>query len=315
MTPLFLNTALVANELILSFVPDPEQRLWRTITRAKEQQTRNRVQLQNRLEALLEEAHIKLSSLVSDLLGVSARRMLQALAHGETDPEVLAALADYRLRATAEQLGDALGACRELNPVYRRLLQAALEELELIDKQIGRLDQEVADLLRPYQDQVQRLAEVPGLGPDSAQQIMAQVGATAATFPSPKDLSSWVGACPGDNESAGVNSSHRSPKGNRPMRRILNQAANAAVKLKGSIFEIYYRRYVSRLGHNQTIGLIAHRLCRLIWKILHQGIRYEERGPAVSQRSQQNRTARMIRELRKFGYRVELANSQSPVRA
>ncbi len=181
--------------------------------------------------------------------------------------------------------------------MYRRLLQAALEELELIDKQIGRLDQEVADLLRPYQDQVQRLAEVPGLGPDSAQQIMAQVGATAATFPSPKDLSSWVGACPGDNESAGVNSSHRSPKGNRPMRRILNQAANAAVKLKGSIFEIYYRRYVSRLGHNQTIGLIAHRLCRLIWKILHQGIRYEERGPAVSQRSQQNRTARMIREL------------------
>jgi len=306
---------LVAQELTLSFVPEPEQRLWRTVTRAKHQQTRNRVQLQNRLEALLEEAHLKLSSLVSDLLGISARRMLKALAEGETDPAALAALADYRLRATPEQLSDALGACQELHPVYRRLLKAAFEELELIDQQIGQFDQEAADLLHPYQDQVERLAEVPGLGVDSAQQIIAQVGATAATFPSERHLSSWVGVCPGDNQSAGVNYSHRSPKGNRPMRRILNQAANAAVKYKGSIFEILYRRYVPRFGHNQTIGLIAHRLCRLIWKILHQGVRYEERGPAVSQRSKQKRAARMISELRMLGYRVELANSHSAVRA
>jgi transposase len=272
---------LVANELVLSFVPEPEQRLWRTITRAKEQQTKNRVQLQNRLEALLKEAHIKLSSLVSDLLGLSARRILKALADGKTDPVAVAALADCRLRATPEQLSDALGACRDLNPVYRRLLQAALEELGLIDKEIGRLEQEMADLLRPHQDQVQRLAEVPGLGVDSAQQIIAQVGVSAATFPTKKDLSSWVGACPGDEESAGVSRSHRRPKGNRTMRRLLNQAANAAVKHKGSIFELLYRRHVVRLGHNQTIGLIAHRLCRLIGKILHQGVRYEERGPAV----------------------------------
>jgi len=143
---------LVANELTLSFVPDPEQRLWRTVTRTKYQLTRNRVQLQNRLEALLEECHIKLSSLVSDLLGVSARRMVKALADGETDPAALAALANYHLRATQEQLRDALGACQELNPVYRRLLKLALEELQLIEKQISQLDQEIADLLRPYQD-------------------------------------------------------------------------------------------------------------------------------------------------------------------
>src|SRR5215469_6251933 len=110
---------LVANELTLSFVPDTEQRLWRTVMRRKYQLTRNRVQLQNRLEALLEETHIKLSSLVSDLLGASARRMLRAIAQGETDPAILATLADQRLRATQEQLCDALGASRELNPVYR----------------------------------------------------------------------------------------------------------------------------------------------------------------------------------------------------
>jgi len=174
--------------------------------------------------SFLEEAHIKLSSLVSDLLGLSARRMLKALADGETNPAALAALADQRLRATPAQLCDALGACAELSPVYRRLLKMALEELRLIDEQIGQLDQEMANLLSQHQDAVQRLAEVPGLGVDSAQLSFrafgretyesrvcncfvfstgdasfdpdhCRVGPTAATFPSEKCLSSWVGAC------------------------------------------------------------------------------------------------------------------------
>ena len=296
---------LVAQELILSFVPDAEQRLWRTVMRRKYQLTRDRVQLQNRLESLLEETHIKLSSLVSDLLGASARRMLRALADGETNPTALAALADKKLRATQAQLCDALAACTELNPVYRRLLKMVLEELQFLEQQIVKLEQEMASLLSQHHEAVQRLAEVPGLGVDSAQQIIAEVGATAATFPSDKQLSSWVGACPGDEESAGVSKNHRSPKGNRHMRRVLNQCANAAVRVNGSIFEIVYRRLVPRLGHNQTIGAIAHRLCRLIWMILHQGIRYEERGRAVHERSKRVRTARMIRQLRSLGYRVE----------
>ena len=296
---------LISQELILSFVPDVEQRLWRSVTRTKYQLRRNKVRLQNQLEALLEEAHIKLSSLVSDLLGASARRMLKALAEGETDPLALAALGDKRLHATPAELRDALGACTELNPVYRRLVRMALEELHLIEQQIEQLDQEIASLLRQHQDAVERLAEVPGLGVDSAQQIIAEVGATAATFPAAKNLVSWVGACPGEEESAGVNYSKRSPKGNRQMRRILNQAANAAVKRKGSIFEILYRRLVPRLGHNKTIGAIAHRLCQLIWILLHKGVRYEERGPAVCEKSKRVRTLRMIRTLRNLGYRVE----------
>jgi len=137
----------------------------------------------------------------------------------------------------------------------------------------------LADLLRRHEDQVQRLAEVPGLGADSAQQIIA--------------------------ESAEVNNSGRSPHGNRHMRRILNQAANSAVKLKGSIFEILYRRYVPRLGHKHTIAIIAYKLCRLIWKILQRGMRYEERGPEVNKKSKQARAQKMIRELRSLGYRVE----------
>jgi transposase len=302
---------LVAQELTLSFVPDVEQRLWRTVMRRKYQITRNRVQLQNRLESLLEEAHIKLSSLVSDLLGTSARRMLQALADGEKDPSTLASLADQRLRATTAQLSDAFGACTTLNPVYRRLLKLTLEELRLIEDHLGQLDQQMADLLTEHHEAVQRLAEVPGLGVDSAQQIMAEVGATAATFPSSKHLASWMGACPGSEESAGTNYSHRCPKGNRQMRRVLNQAANAAVKAKGTIFALVYHRLVPRLGHAQAIGAIAHRLCRLIWKILHQGIRYEERGPAVSEEAKKVRARKMIRELRTLGYHVELLSAPS----
>jgi transposase len=301
---------LVARELTLSFVPDAEQRLWRAITRKKYQLRRDLVRLHNQLESLLEETHIKLSSLVSDLLGVSARRMLKALADGETNPAALAALAHQRLRATPEQLCDALGACADLKPVYRQLLKMTLEQLQFLEQQIIQLDQELATLLHPHQDAVQRLAEVPGFGVDSAQQIIAEVGPTAATFPSEKCLSSWVGACPGDEESAGVNYSHRSPKGNRHMRRLLNQAANAAIKVKGSIFEVVYRRCVSRLGHNQAIGVIAHRQCRLIWLILHQATPYEERGPAVIQQSKYKRTWRMIRQLRQLGYRIESPNPQ-----
>jgi len=156
---------------------------------------------------------------------------------------------------------------------------------------------------------------VPGLGVDSAQQIIAEVGPTAATFPSGEQLSSWVGACPGDEESAGVNYSHRSPKGNRHMRRLLNQAANAAARTKGSIFDIVYRRSVTRLGHNQAIGVIAHRQCRLIWLILHQGVRYEERGPAVTKQSKQMRTWKMVRQLRRLGYRIESPNPEQPSQA
>ena len=184
-----------------------------------------------------------------------------------------------------------------------------LDDVQLINDQLRQLDHEMAGLLGPHQEAVAHLAEVPGLGVDSAQQIIAEVGPTAETFPSAKQLASWAGTCPGAEESAGVNASHRCPKGNRQMRRRLNQAANAAVKTKGSIFELVYRRLVPRLGHAQAIGAIAHRLCRLIWKILHQGLRYEERGPEVSRVRMLQRAAKMIRDLRSLGYRVEPALS------
>jgi hypothetical protein len=215
----------------------------------------------------------------------SSPDQLRTLAEGKTNPASLAALADQHLRATPAQLCDALGACTDLKPVYRRLLKMALEQLQFLEQHMNQLDQEMASLLSQHQDAVERLAEVPGLCVDSAQQIIAEVGPTAATFPADKQLSSWIGACPGDEESAGAN---------RHMRRLLNQAANAAVKAKGTILDIVYRRAVPRL----------------IWLILHQGVRYEEQGPAVTKQSKQRHTARMIRQLRNLGYRIEPPNPQ-----
>ena len=296
---------LVAGELTLSFVPDPDQRLLRTVTRRKFQLTRAKVAFRNQLESLLEQAHIKLSSFVSDLLGVSALRMIKALAEGETDPAALAKLADCRLQATPEELRDALGACAQLNPVYRRLLKMALAELALLDTHIEELEREAMGLTQQDQDAVRRVAEVPGFGVDSALQIIAEIGGHAAAFPSDKALASWVGVCPGNEESAGESHSTRSPKGNRYARRILNQAAHAAVKVKGSIFEVTFHRLMPRLGYKKAIWAIAHRLCRLVWLILHKGVDYEERGPAVSDKSKRARDNRMIRELRKLGYHVE----------
>jgi transposase len=305
----------VAGELILSFVPDAEQRLWRTITRTKCQLTNDRVRLHNQLESLLEDARIKLASCVSDLLGVSSRRMLKALVAGGTDPAEIAKLADRALQATPERLADALAAAATLSSLHRQILGLFLNRLELIEQQMETLDQSIATALQKHKEAVVRLAEVPGYGPDSAQQVIAEVGPAAATFASAGELASWVGCCPGREESAEVSKSNRSPKGNQQMRRVLTQVAHAAVRTKGSVFEALFRRWMPRLGYNKAIWAVAHRLCRLTWKILYQGVRYEERGQLCDPKLIRARTNRLVRQLRGLGYEVQLTSLAVPATA
>jgi transposase len=256
---------LIADELILSFVPHGEQRTWRNLTRMKLQLTRDQVRLQSQMECLLEEMRIKLSVVVSDLLGASGLRILRALAQGETDPKKLALLGDDRLKCTEEQLVDALTGRPQ--PMHREMLALQLERLQLMDGQIAKLNGLIAQAMKPHQDAVIRLAEVPGLGVDSAQQVIAEVGVKASTFPSAAEFTSWVGTCPGKDESAEENHSSRSAKGNKYLRRVLNQAAHAAVKKNGSHFQTVFRRLLPRLGYQSAIWAIAHRLCRVVWKI------------------------------------------------
>jgi transposase len=300
-----LTRRLLAGELILSFVPDSEQRGWRTITRAKVQLVRHRVRLQNQLEALLEETRVKLSSVVGELLGWSGRRILRALADGESHPEALAALGDFRLKCSKQELADALRG--QWQPLHRQMLKLFLERLELLDRQIQQLDQMAAGAMQRDQDAVLRLAEAPGFGPDSAQQTIAEVGAQARSFGSAAQFASWAGLCPGRQESAEHNHSSRSPKGNKFLRRILTQAAQAAVKKKGSHFQIVFRRWLPKLGYQAAIWAIAHKLARLAWKILHDGVHYLERGddnPTVNRR----RAKKMVQVLRRMGYQVEISS-------
>jgi transposase len=303
---------LIAKELILSFVPDGEQRIWRSMTRMKLQLTRDRVRLQNQMECLLEEMRIKLSIVVSDLLGASGLRMLLALAKGETDPKKLAQLGDQRLQCTEEQLVDALTG--RAQPMHREMLALQLERLELIDTQIAKLNDMIAQAMKPHQEAVMRLAEVPGLGVDSAQQIIAEVGVQASTFASAAELTSWVGTCPGKDESAEQNHSSRSAKGNKYLRRVLNQAAHAAVKNKGSYFQAVFRRLLPRLGYQSAIWAIAHRLCRVVWKILHEGVRFIEQGCEPDPRTKKKRAQMLARALRKLGYEVAIT-PMNPVTA
>lgn len=299
-----LARRLLAGELLLSFVPAPEQRTWRTLTRGKQQLIRDRVQLQNQLEALLEEMRIKLSSVISDLLGVSGRRILTGLSEGEADPVKLAQWGDDRLKCSQAELADALRGAP--TPIHLALLKLFLKRLKLLDEQIQELDQLVAKELKKHEEAVTRVAEIPGFGVNSAQQIIAEVGVDAETFPSAGEFSSWVGVCPGSNISAEQNHSSRSPKGNRFVRTILTQAAQAAVRKKGCHFQSVFRRFLPKLGYNGAIWVIAHRLACLLWKILHTGVRYIEQGAETNPRAKKRRAQKLAQALRKLGYAVTL---------
>ena len=299
-----LARRLLADELMLSFVPGPEQRTWRTLTRSRQQLVRDRIRLQNQTEALLEEARIKLSSVISDLFGLSGRRILKALADGETDPVRLAALGDDRLKASKEQLADALHGSPE--PLQRKVLSLNLERLELFDKQIDNLEKLAAEDMKKYQDAVLRIAQIPGLGADSAQQIIAEIGYDVAAFPSADQLCSWVGAIPGSNITAEENHGSRSPKGNQFMRRLLSQAAQAAVKKKGSFFQAVFHRFLPRLGYGGAIWAVAHRICGVVWKLLHDNVSFVEQGIESSPQLKKRCAQKLIRRLRQLGYQVTL---------
>jgi transposase len=295
---------LVANELVLSFVPEGEQRVWRTMTRMKTQLTRDKTRLHSQLECLLEEMRIKLSSVISDLLGVSGYRILRALAGGETDPKKLAALGEEGLKCTEEQLIDALNGNPQ--PVHRQLLAFYLERHQVIAEQIEKLNRMIAEAMKGHQEAVIRLAGVSGFGVDSAQQVIAEVGIEASTFPTAAHLSSWVGTCPGQEESAEENHSSRSAKGNKYVRRVLNQVAHAAVKRKGSHFEAVFRRLLPRLGYKSAIWAVAHRLCRVVWKVLHDKVQFVEQGSEPDLSTKRRRAQKLAQSLRKLGYAVEL---------
>jgi transposase len=299
-----LGRRLLAGELMLSFVPGAEQRTWREAARAKQQYIAERVRLQNRIESQLEEMRIKLSSVISDLLGVSGRRILAALADGKTDPVALAELGDDRLQCGREKLIDALSGTP--TPMQLRILKLHLELLEKIDEVIAALDALLAGALSQHREAILRLTAVPGIQVDTAQRLIAEIGVDADAFESAAAFASWFGGCPGSNISAEQNHGSGAPKGNRYVRRLLAQAAQAAVRKKGCIFQLLFRRFLPRLTYTGAIWAIAHRLGKLVWKILHDGIDYVERGTETTPQARKRRAQRLTQSLRRLGYIVTI---------
>jgi len=194
---------------------------------------------------------------------------------------------------------------KRIRPLHRKLLKLYLERLNLIEGQIAELESMIAEAMKAHQDAVVRLSQLPGLGVDSAQQIIAEIGPRAETFPSAGQLASWVGVCPGLQESAEC-SSNRPAKGNRAMRRRLNQLAHAAVRKRDCYLQIVFKRLSPRLGYAKAVWAIAHRLCRLIGKVLHEAVENVEYGPAVSALTLKRRKQRLVTQLAKLGYSVQL---------
>jgi len=291
---------LVCGELYLSYVPEPEQRGWRSLTRGRVQLVEERGQLQNQVESLMEECCIKLSSVVSDLFGASGLRILRAMAQGESDPQRLAALGDERLKCGRGVLVDAVtGSMSELQ---RMILRQHLERIDMLTRHIEELNQACATQMKGNEGVMMRLIAIPGVGVCAAQDIVAEVGPMAAAFLSSKRFASWVGVCPGSEESAGENHSGRCAKGNRFLRRVLCQAAQAAVRTKDSYLQTLFRRLVVRLGYTKAIWAIAHRICKIIWNILRRRQSYVERGKAINPKAVQRCINHHLKALRKLGY-------------
>ena len=296
---------LMSGDLTVSYVPSPEQRDWRLLTRTQVAMHESVVRVRNQIEVLLEQAQIKLSSVVTDILGKSGRRMLDALVRGLSDPVELAQLGDRRLKTSKEDLADALSG--QLTEAQRIVLKLYLEQIDVIEQHMAQIDESLAKALTPHQDAIERLCDIPGIGVRTAQHIVAETGPRAEVFESAGKLASWAGMCPGQQESAGVSVSSRSAKGNWMLRRTLCQTAWAAIATKGSEAQRRFQRWRPRLGMQKAAWAIAHYQIRIVWKVLHDGVRYRSPDTEVmARRAVLARAKRAINDLRRLGYAVSI---------
>lgn len=269
---------LGAGDLEESFVPDAEQRGWRWLTRTRVELKRKMGVVRSQVEGLLEEGGVKLSATLSDLFGASGWAMLECLAAGDTDAARIARQARGSLRHKQAALQEALAG--RLDPVGRLLLGQCLQQVQLLQQHIAEIGMALSQAMRDHAPILRRLSQVPGVQIYAAQDLLAEIGPGAAAFASPAQLASWVGVCPGQQESAGVSYSIRSPNGNRYLRRLLCQVAWAALRTQGTFFAGLFARLSPKLGAKAAAWAVAHRLVRVIWVLLHRGLDYVEHGPA-----------------------------------
>lgn len=288
-----------------SFIPPQEIRDLRDLTRLRTVRVEHAVKVGNELRQALEKAHIKLDSVTSDLLGVSGRAMIQAMVEGQTDPAVLAELAKRKLRAKIPELRAALDG--RLNDHYRFVLRQHWELLEMLERQIEDLEQEIERRLSPLQWAVGLLVTVPGIKRIAAATILAEIGVEMSSFPTARHLTSWAGICPGNHESAGKRQSRRNPRGNRFIKKILVQVALAATATKNTYVRSLYQRISRRRGKGRAILAVAHSLLQALWFMLTNRVEYNEMGADYyEKRNAEQITRSLVKRLEQLGHRVSL---------
>jgi len=285
-----------------SFIPPVAIRQLRECTRYRTQLIRARADEANRIQKLLEAANLKLGSVASDILGVSGRAMLAALARGETDPGVLADLAKGRLRPKRAQLVAALTG--RSTPVLRRLLGQQLAHVEYLDRAIAELDALIATLMTPYQAEAARLPTTTGIDTRTAENLIAELGVDMTVFPTDRHCASWVGLCPGSHESAGKRKSGKTRKGNKWLRAALVAAAWGASHTR-TYLGAQYHRLARRRGKKKAIVAVAHSLLVIAYHILKDGTVYRDLGHDYFDRRDTVRLQhRLITRLESLGLRV-----------
>lgn len=304
----FLARAGASGMVLASFVPDRAIRELRDLTRRRTEVGADRGRELQRLEKELEDSGLKLTSVLSDLTGVSGRRILSALIAGERDPAVLAELAVHTARAKIPQLTAALDGT--FTDHHAWMCRHYLAQIDHLAEVLAQLDARIKTLTadRDHDDDIDRLDTIPGIGRTAAEIVIAETGGDMTPFATAAHLASWIGVCPGLNESAGVNKSAAIRKGNASLKRILGTAAMAAIRLKGSYYGVYYRRIASRRGARRALVAVMHKLVIAIWHVLHDKTIHQDPGADYFARKDPERTMRaMTRQANAIGLTITFA--------
>jgi transposase len=308
---------LVAHGLVRpSFVPPPEIRRLRDLTRLRKAQSNERTRAIQRLEKVLQDAGIKLTSVASQAYSKSARAMLEALLSGVTKPEELAELAKARMRSKIPQLREALANRFEVSH-HGIMVAQLLAHIDTLDAAVGMLDEKVESMLAPHATIVELLCTIPGVAARTAQVLIAECGLDMSRFPTVGHFASWAGICPGHHESAGRRKSGRTRPGPKWLTEALTESAKAAARTKGTYLAAHHAQLRGRRGEPKAIGATRHDILVAYYHIVRDQVPFRELGPDWQRKrySPEHRARRLQRQLEALGYKVTLEEGQQAERA
>jgi transposase len=296
---------LLAHGLVrASFVPDAPTQTLRALLRTRKQLVRERASHVRRLQKTLEDANLKLASVLTDVTGTSGRAILEALVAGETEPATLAALANQRVRAPRGKLEEALRG--RVTSHHRFLLRLHLRQVDALEGAVAEIDREVEAELEPFRAAVRLLSSIPGVSALSAEVIVAEIGTDMGRFPTAGHLLSWAGLCPRGDESAGKRRSTRLRHGAPWLKTTLVQCAWASTRKKASYLQAQFRRLRARRGPKKAICAVAASILTAAYHMLRDGTFYQDLGPDhFDRRAKGDRTARLVKQLTALGYTVK----------